>query len=198
MIVTAAAAAVLGYMWVNDAKAKADRDVTAAIIENPLHPAVDVGDDYEDDEEILSGQDVVTQATWDVEPYRPDWMGNPKTWKWRQNQCPPSTSRKVAEDESMRLTPQFKEMIRAHIEDTEWDDIPLRGERADRWAARDRRRVPIARNPNSVFTSTWIAVDAFETPDMPRLRDPREVRALALGRVGHPLASVSGTVGQYL
>lgn len=138
------------------------------------------------------GELATQQATWDREMFRPYWYGR-EPFKRRQAVPRLSTTRNIAEDVSLRLTPEVKMRMQAGIENTEWDEVPFRGERASRWAARDRRRLPIINHPNS--EQAWIKIpeNAAAVDMIPPHAQPNVVRRLNLRRLNHPMLTVSVT-----
>lgn len=137
------------------------------------------------------GELATQQAVWDEQLFRPYWYGR-EPFK-RKNATPAlSTTRNVMEDVSLRLTPEYKEWMRSRIEDTEFDDVPFRGERASRWAGRDRRRLPFFNHPNSEQAWTYIPqasadvqmIPATVVPDGPPVH-------ISPSRVNHPLLHVA-------
>lgn len=130
------------------------------------------------------------QNLWTREKFRPYWHGSKP---FARNQPVPSltTSRRVMEEQSLSLTNDYKETIRRNIEDTEWDDVPFRGERADQWAGRDRRRLPIINHPNSEISWVTIGEDAASVDNFPPARPMGKTKHLNLARINHPLPQVS-------
>jgi hypothetical protein len=130
------------------------------------------------------------EAVWDREMFRPYYYGR-EPFARRRAIPRLSTTRNIAEDVSLRLTPEFKLRMQQGIDNTEWDEVPFRGERASRWAARDRRRLPIINHPNS--EQAWIKIpqEAADVVMVPPYAQPTDVRAFNLARLNHPLLSIS-------
>lgn len=198
MWVTFALIGGLGWYALKARSAKAHADAAMSRFSIPVPEPSTLAVDEDDDEvELYSGESLTQQAMWTAEPYRPLHYGNPRYRQWRVPNPAPSTTRLLIEDVSLSLNPEYKEWMREAIEDTEWDDVPFRGERATYWPAREKRRIPFINHPNSVFSHAVLAEETLEEELRPTLREPREWRSLQLGRVNHPLMSVSAAVGQY-
>lgn len=99
-------------------------------------------------DEAIADKSEVLQSAWTNEPFR-EWNYGREPFKRRRPVAELSTQSRVLEDVSLRMTPEYKEFMRQKIDDALFDDVPFRGERASRWAARDRRRLPVIRHPNS-------------------------------------------------
>lgn len=136
------------------------------------------------------GLQATQEATWDREQFRPYYYGR-EPFKRRQAVPSLSTTRNIIEDVSLRLTDEYKERMRSNIENTEWDEVPFRGERASRWAGRDRRRLPFINHPNS--EQAWVCIPplAQEVNMVPPYAQPSDPINLNLSRLNHPLMVVS-------
>lgn len=108
------------------------------------------------------------QNTWTTAPYVPANSG--KGPLVRRLAVPDLQARTVmgaAEDQSLRLTDQYKEFMRQRIEDTEFDEVPFKGERASHWAGRSRRTLPIINHPNSDISYVGIPPASLDEDPLP-------------------------------
>lgn len=154
MLLTAAAAAGLIYFATNN-------ESSPAVVTPPSTPA-------ESRAAARRGDLATQQNNWTTAPYVPANSG--KGPLQRRLAVPDLQARTVmgaAEDTSLRLSDQYKEYMRKKIEDTEFDEVPFRGERASDWAGRSRRTVPIINHPNSEISYVGIPPVAAQTDPLP-------------------------------
>ncbi len=81
-----------------------------------------------------------------------------------------STTRNITTAE-LTLTDDYKEFIRAQIQNSIDRDTPFRSYRAEHWPERERRRVPFFNSPNSCFhTKITVAPDGMQYLAVPQMK----------------------------
>lgn len=73
------------------------------------------------------------------------------------------------------MTDDYKEFMRANIENTIDREVPFRSYRAEHWPDRERRRVPYFNNPNSCFHSSDIKVNQNALRERPYVQLKKHV-----------------------
>jgi len=132
------------YLAAMAARARAEADASSAGTRAALE--ADMADRFD-------GEDDIQQAVWQGPGFRPYTLGHVPHARRLPN--PDLISQRVLlENESLHLAPNFKEFMRQQIRDTEWDEVPFRGERAHYRTALQHRRLPIINNWDSMF-SVW-------------------------------------------
>lgn len=120
-------------------------------------------------QDAREGQLATQQAAWTREQFRPYWHGS-RPFARRHAQPDRSTQTQILEDASLTLSDDYKRYMREQIADSEFDDIPFRGERAAYWSARERRRMPFVNNPGS--EGAWVGMPALALEETPALQNP--------------------------
>ena len=122
-------------------------------------------------ERLLRGQTATQQAR--------DNSHLPRHFYYQQSHTrvplPVRSTTTVMTSADMTLSDEYKEQIRANIENSIDRETPFRSYRAEHWPDRERRRVPFMNNPNSCFHSSDIKVSAVVAEHQPHMQPQKHV-----------------------